>query len=560
MEFQSNYFAVLKFFGKEYACRGNPGELVKGVDDFIAFFEKKERFPSTIVSEAQSVIGGRLNEIIPFYDQRLSGKDDAKPFDSQLYLTEQLHKIGNLYQSAGLATPAEYLTLSKFVKEFDLKSATVMAQKDSLAAIRDLIHQQTQMPADDFYKGIVKKASQVKSALPQQLDQNFGKYLTYRCATNLNTEIATLSSNADKSLSQYQEAESIVVELNILKAQKDYSSMLGILKQKMHLDFLTKNYRPLDKMSIEEQGKNIETALNNLNWPLSEQLLRKLNDDINFLNPAEILATKNAIVDELEDSLYIKIDRVSRARINKFLEENIGVLDNVDSLYDDSVFLPVYDVTFSSGSKKELLQRKAELVAHLARTKEYEFPAKAITLLYDKFISQPNDNGVFKARAIVAHGKRYKGDDKKIKQRISECDPWTSKWITKPADYRRVFALPVTDRTRGKNKYVVRLNVDIPTEAAFPVYDVNIKLPKEVAENAATEQWYEAISLNKILLKNEGRFSITAPSAANDYECQITPVQMNKGKGNILEITFQHNSFKVLPLSVMVQKPIIKKN
>ena len=237
MEFQSNYFAVLKFFGKEYACRGNPGELVKGVDDFIAFFEKKERFPSTIVSEAQSVIGGRLNEIIPFYDQRLSGKDDAKPFDSQLYLTEQLHKIGNLYQSAGLATPAEYLTLSKFVKEFDLKSATVMAQKDSLAAIRDLIQQQTQMPADDFYKGDCQKASQVKSALPQQLDQNFGKYLTYRCATNLNTEIATLSSNADKSLSQYQEAESIVVELNILKAQKDYSSMLGILKQKMHLDF-----------------------------------------------------------------------------------------------------------------------------------------------------------------------------------------------------------------------------------------------------------------------------------------------------------------------------------
>ena len=141
-------------------------------------------------------------------------------------------------------------------------------------------------------------------------------------------------------------------------------------------------------MSIEEQGKNIETALNNLNWPLSEQLLRKLNDDINFLNPAEILATKNAIVDELEDSLYIKIDRVSRARINKFLEENIGVLDNVDSLYDDSVFLPVYDVTFSSGSKKELLQRKAELVAHLARTKEYEFPAPSLFFTINSFTTK----------------------------------------------------------------------------------------------------------------------------------------------------------------------------
>ena len=106
----------------------------------------------------------------------------------------------------------------------------------------------------------------------------------------------------------------------------------------------------------------------------------------------------------------------------------------------------------------------------------------------------------------------------------------------------------------------VRLNVDIETEAKFPVYDVNIKLTKEVAGNAATEQWYDKIKLNKKELKNEGRFTISSPTAANEYECQITPVQMTKGKGNILEITFFHNTFKVHPVSVMVQKPIIKKN
>jgi hypothetical protein len=62
------------------------------------------------------------------------------------------------------------------------------------------------------------------------------------------------------------------------------------------------------------------------------------------------------------------------------------------------------------------------------------------------------------------------------------------------------------------------------------------------------------------LLKNEGRFSITAPSAANDYECQVTPVQMNKDGNNILEVVFTANGFKVIPVSIMVQKPIIKKN
>jgi hypothetical protein len=92
------------------------------------------------------------------------------------------------------------------------------------------------------------------------------------------------------------------------------------------------------------------------------------------------------------------------------------------------------------------------------------------------------------------------------------------------------------------------------------VYDLNIKLPKEVAQNAATTQWYESISCNKSELKNEGRFSITAPTAANDYECQISPVQMNKDKTNVLEIVFNYPAYKVLQVSVMVQKPIIKKN
>ena len=415
------------------------------------------------------------------------------------------------------------------------------------------------MPPDEFFNEAVKKASLVQSRLPQPIDETYGKYSSYQCATSLNTEINGFTETMNNSLAQYKEAEALVPQLNTYKVQKDYSTMLALLKQNTHLDFLIEKYKPLDKMSVEEQTARVEESLDNRNWPLCEENLRKLHEDINFLNPAEIYPLKSALVNELEDSLYTRIDRSSRARINKFLEDNIGTLENVDSLYSDSVFLPVYDVTFSSGSRKELLQKKADLIDHLARMKDNEFPAKAVKLLYDQFTSKPNDNGVLKARAIVTHGKYYKGDDKKTKQRIAECDPYSSKWIVKPKDYRRVFALPVTSN-KGKNKYVVRMMVDIPTEANFPVYDVNIKLSKEIASNAATEQWYETISLNKKQLKNEGRFTISAPSASNDYECQITPVQMNKGKGNVLEITFFHNSFKVHALSVMVQKPIIKKN
>lgn len=559
MKFQANYLMVLNFFGKEFASKGNPAQFLNSVEDFISFFESKDRFTSHIVSEAQTVIAERLKEIVPFYDQRLSGKENAKPFDEDTYLTKPLFRIGTLYNVAGLPTPAEYTVLAKFVKDFDTNSNAIIAANDSLTAIRASIAKDKQMPGDDFFRNIVTRATSVQNSLPKPLDQSCGMYLQYRCATDLNEKIKAVTDTINNALSKFKEAEALVIQLNVLKAQSEYSTMLSMLIKNAHLDFLLEKYRALDKMSIEEQGKKIEAALNSQNWPQSERLLYALYEDMNFLKPADILTMKAALIEELEDSLYTKIDRVSRIRINKFLEENINTLENVDSLYSDSVFVPVYDVKFSSGSKKELLQRKADLVAHLQQMRDNEFPAKAISLLYSQFIANPNDNGVFKARAIVAHGKYYKGEDKKVKSRIAECDPMASKWIVKPADYRRIFALPVTSKKRGVNKYVVRLYVDIPTEAEYPVYDVNIKLPKEIAENAATQQWYEAISLNKKLLKSEGRFSITAPSASNDYECQITPVQMNKGKANMLEITFNHPSFKVHPVSIMVQKPIIKK-
>ncbi|MEW6041544.1 MAG: hypothetical protein AB1633_08490, partial [Elusimicrobiota bacterium] len=71
---------------------------------------------------------------------------------------------------------------------------------------------------------------------------------------------------------------------------------------------------------------------------------------------------------------------------------------------------------------------------------------------------------------------------------------------------------------------------------------------------------YEKIMMNKKILKTEGRFSIAAPTASNNYECQITPVRMIKDENNFLDVYFNHNSFKVFSVSVMVQKPIIKKN
>ncbi|MBN1758094.1 MAG: hypothetical protein JW863_07250 [Chitinispirillaceae bacterium] len=560
MQFQDVYLATLRFFFTEFSCRGNPLELVKAVGDFTAFFAGKDKIRPAVITEAQKVLSERLVEITPFYNQRFKGKNDIKPFAQETFFIKELLEIGALCTTAGITTPEEYTTLAVFAKAFNERSSALLTAQDTVAAIRKTIEADKKMPANDFFKAIVQRASSIKTLAPATLGDEFGDYVNYNCSEALNQEIAKFSKQFETDLMGYREADALVPELNTLKEQKDYSTMLGLLKQKSHLTFLLAKYSDLDKMSVEEQGKRIGEALAGRNWPQAEKSLHALHEDGNFLNPAEILPIKKAVVEEYEDSLYTRIDRYSRSRINKFVEENYMTVENVDSLYSDSVFLPAYDVTFSSGSRNELIRRKNELVAHLAKMKDDEFPAKAIALLYKAFLKNPNDNGVLKARAIVTHGTHYKGDNRKVKIQIAECDPRSMKWIVKPKQYRNVFAIPITSSKRGKNKYMVRFNVDIPTEANFPVYDVNIKLSKEIAGNAASEQWYDKITLNKKELKNEGRFTISAPTAANQYECQITPVQMTKGKGNILEITFSHPSFKVHQVSVMVQKPIIKKN
>ncbi len=559
MAFQEDYSATVSFFSKEFYSRNNPAEFIKSVDEFTAYFSNKAKHPSTVISEAQNVIKGRLTEVVPFYDQRLSGKEDAKPFD-EIYMTSNLYRTRLLYEASGLPIPPEYNALVKFVKDFDAKALSMQNAKDTMKYVTGVVNNYNQMPDDEFFRIAVRKTSYIKEALPSAIDETYGKYQSFKSTKQLNDEIAAFGTETDKTLAAYREAEALVPQLNALKTQRDYSTMLGILKQNSHLYFLSDKYKLLDKMSVDEQGNSIRGALETNNWSQSECLLRKLFEDMNFLNPAEIYPLKKTVVDNYEDSLYTRIDSASRVRITQFLDANVNTLENVDSLYSDTVFVPVYNITFSSGSRNELVERKNNLIADLGKMRDNEFPARAIKQLYEQFTANPSDNGVLKASAIVSHGKHYKADDKKTKQRISECDPYAAKWITKPKEYRRVFVLPVTDNKKGKNKYVVRFNVNIETEANFPVYDVNVKLPKEIARNAATSQWYESIMLNKKPLKNEGRFVITAPSAENDFECQITPVQMNKDKNNILEITFYDDSFKVYTFSTMVQKPIIKKN
>ncbi|OGS35096.1 MAG: hypothetical protein A2293_00785 [Elusimicrobia bacterium RIFOXYB2_FULL_49_7] len=561
LRFQKDYLTALRFFGREYETQGKIVEFIKAAGELSVFFNEKEHLASNVTQEGKDILKKRLAEFLPYFDPLIAAKTDGEPLDSVAFVTTATAKVPELYGNAEVPLSAETDLLFRFLTDYHSNAVKTNTLKDSLEAIKKAVREIPEMPTDGLFSAMEKRLMLLEKAIPSQMTAaQYNKYGSMRCVTAFNAASLQFGSGVVKMAGLCREAEVLVAQLNQRRQKNDFTGMLTILLSQPSLAFLQEKYKTLDRLSVDQQKGEIGAALGAGLFGTAEAGLFKLDRDKNFINLAQIKPVRERAVLDLEDTLYRKVDLTTRARVDVFLEEKVHTLTDVDSLYTDSVFLPVHDITFTSGTRTDLVQRKADLADHLAKLKENEFPAKAVRLLYDEFIKSPSDSGVYKARAIVTHGNHYKGDDKEIKIRLAECDPLTAKWIVKPADYRRLFALPVTNREKGKNQYMIRLNVDVPTEAQFPVWDVNIKLPKAVVKNAADERWYDQITLNKKELKNEGRFTITAPTADNDYECQITPVQMSKTQRNVLEIRFSYPGLHVFNVSLMVQKPIIKKN
>ena len=554
LKFQEDFRTVLTLFKNDIFTRGSSGSFFESLPAFEDFFKTRSRFPENVVAKIRDILGRRLPEAVPFYKQKLAARNNGKRIDSRV------EQINELYASAGIAPPADFSALYRFVQTFNGAEKALTEAQAKYKALKSSVESSKNMPGNTYFGGILTKLSRLKFGLPKIKGKVDSPYGAYKCVTLLDKRIKKLRFKINTLLNQYREADALVPQINVYKKQKNYRAMLGLLKKNAKLKFLRNMYQGIDALSLKRQKKQVLAALEQKDWAGAEATLKTFFLDRNFLDYKKVKKQKLQTVRTLEDTLVNRVERVSKKRARRFVNENIKTLKNVDVLYENVVFRPVHVLTFSSRSPQALQQRNQRLISGLQKLKNEEFPARAIQLLYNELSADPNNNGVLKARAVVAHGTHYKGKDKKIKRSVAECDPWASKWITKAKSYRRLFALPVTTKPRGKNEYVFRVNLRIPSEAKFPVYEVYIRLPKEVAENASTAQWYDKITLNKKVVKNEGRFSITSPLASNGYECQITPLRAVKDGDSVLEVHFTHPSFKVQQVSIMAQKPIIKKH
>lgn len=508
LQFQENYAAVLKVFKKEQETGGDMRAFLEAAPMFTDFLSRRGKYPVPIQEKATDVFLGRLAGAAGFFDDQLRAKNDAR----RITFTPPLENAVKLYEACGSRPPAEFSALSAFVDRFNAEASAMGLVGERFRQIDRGLDANTSWGSEPFYTDLVSKVNEIRAKLPDSRTPSFEKYGRYQCATMLDAEIRNAAARTSAS--------------EVL-----FSSGLQFAQQ-----------------------------LNANAWSAAEGTLRSLFQNTAFAGTPSVNEQKNRIVRGGENELFNRVKQISHQRVDAFVKAHEAAIDNVPALYLDSAFIPVHSIGWSSLGDAEAQRRRSEVQNYIDKLKFNDFPAASIKAIYRDFTRNINDRGVDRARAIVEHGKYYRGDDRQIKSMVDECNPQTAKWITKPKEYRKLYALPVTSNTRGVNEYMFRVLLRIPSEAQFPVFEINIKLPKEVAEKAGSEQWYESIKINRTLIKNEGRFTITAPTASNDYESQVSPVQMDKDGNNVLEVRFKFPGYKVFEVSTMAQVPIIRKN
>ncbi len=549
IRFQDNYRDVLVTFQLDADSRGDELKFVESGEKVLAFLRQPERHPYNVMNEAKRVFGNRLPAVRTEYEKRLLAKTDLAVIPLEVATVE------SLYVATRGEVAADFAATATFIRTFNTRSAAYSVAKNEFDAVQAEVKALASWPKNDFYSQMTKRLDAIDLAA----SADYASYQKHTCTKKLESEIAALLTGIKNLRARYGRSEQLVTQINTLRGQEQFGEIVRLLKTNKDLDYMTHHYADVDDQLMQAHEKGFVSALESKDWEKAEGRLRGLFQEQDFLNPASI-TKRNQIVQKRETELWSGIETESRSRALAFIDSNKAVYDKVEELYKREVFTPVYDMTFTAGAAKDLTRRKTMLNDQLTKLKTEDFPAAAIEVLYKDFTNDIRADGVAKAQAVAYHGRQYKGKDRKIINLIAECDPRIPKWITKPATYRKMYVVPLAASGGNSNEYLFRLNVQIESEAQFPVFDINIKLPEEIAAKATKEQWYDEITVNKKIIKNEGRVTIVAPSASNGFEMQITPVQMVKGADNIVEFRFKHSQFKVFEVSCMAQKPLIKKN
>ncbi|MBN1397346.1 MAG: hypothetical protein JXA06_04865 [Bacteroidetes bacterium] len=556
LKFQTDYIHLLNVIQQERSTKYNFKAFMGHYKDYEKFLKNKSSYRTPIVEHYKNVFLDRLDEAFPLFDNQLKKKDDISVID----LDPSIDNVEKLFTACGKQMPANLKGIRSYVDEFNIPAKWIRDGEAIYESAGPASHQKSPWPDNTYYPELIMKLEKARSGSPEYNLDKFDRYRNPVINQLFSDGIQNMKQKVSQRQNQFQRAADAVRQVNELKPGGDYKRMIQVLRANRDLTFLADQYPDLDGLMMKSISDRIRERLNAGDWVGSEEGLYALLDEQNFLNASKISAAKLKTAQSLESELFERIKKLSYERVDNFAKMHESTINNVEGLYADSSFLPVYTLIFSSESPERAAQKRRTIENYLNEVKTIRFPEKSIKNIYSDLTKAPRDHGVDKAHAVLAHAKYYNGQDKSVRNIIDECDPRIAKPLVKAKEYRRILVVPVNDKPKATNEYMLRINVKIPSDAKFPVYDINIKVPPAIAEKAGSRQWFTQMLLNKKVIKTEGHMRITAPSADNNYEAQITPVDIPKDGENIIEVQFNYPAFQLFEVSVMAQVPIIRKN
>ena len=549
------YARFLLFYSKIKNSDASPLAFINESAFFISFFKDINRlnYPNSIKEQMTNETKKRLKDSENYITTDLKFKKDLKEI---LYNATALVELSKLVRYNGL----NLAKLANFVNDFNKHVKLIDKSKSDLQAINYELNSKIKWPSSSYYKGLVDKFKKLQTQIRSLNNDGFKSFLGYSCVRLVESAKRTEINNLKNKVEEYYIVSGVVKELNRLKASNEYRKMIANLLDYKRYSYLAKQYRDVDELSLEKQTKSITSLFNAKKYAEAEAAISGLARDNYFLNPRDVSTRKMNVVTKNEDNLFNAVATESVSRATKAMNENYKSWSNIKNIYTGVSFKPLHVFTYSYKGQSVVSKRNRDLQDKINNIRNVQFPEKAINYLYPILMKDIDDNGVAKAKTIIVHGNNYKGKSSKVWYRINECDPVRSKLLSKTTNYRKIICVPVNDKSNSENEYVFKIHLKIPTKAKFPVYELNMKLPPSLASEAAVKSWYSSIKINGKVVKNEGRVSIVTPTKKNSYVAQISPLQVKKDGTNVLEVKFKHPLHTIFEVSVMAQKPLIKKN
>ena len=254
--------------------------------------------------------------MVPHYEKILTKKMDIAP------IAIDLKSVHGLYKAIGLTVDPNLSELDSFIANFNKRANALSEVKNELDALKAVNKSGQGWPPDGLYTEKRNTLSQLSAKLPRADKEIYGQYQTYKCATMLDQSLTKTRQDIWQLDQQYQRAGLLVPQINQLRREGNFSEILHLLKQNRDLQFLMAQYAVVDELSLNQQRQAISSALRANDFARAERALKDLALNKDYLNPGIILPRKDKLVKAYEDSLFNKVEKVSLADANAFIQTN----------------------------------------------------------------------------------------------------------------------------------------------------------------------------------------------------------------------------------------------